>query len=698
MGDEIAVRREGGVAIIEIKNPPVNALSNAVRAGLLSAVQAVAADNSVAAIVVAGSGRTFCAGAEIREFGMPPLPPLLPDLIDAIEAVEKPVVAAVRGVAFGGGFEIALGAHARIAAPDARFALPEVKLGLIPGAGGTQRLPRLIGLAKSARLILSGDPVDAAEAKALGIVDAIVEEDLLAGAVTHAAGMAAKKKPLRRLSREDAVLAADKADPAAFEAEAAALLKRSRGLDAPAGCVEALRNTLTLPFAEGLKKEREIFVRLRDGEQSKAQRHLFFAERAALKVKGIGKEIRPRSVNRVAVLGAGTMGGGIAMCFASAGIPVTIVDPNPEALQRGLSIVEGNYRASAKRGSLTNEAVETALACLKGSSDFNVVSEADLVIEAVFEDMALKKRIFADLDRLTKPGTVLATNTSSLDINEIATATGRPGDVLGMHFFSPANVMKLLEVVRAEKTAPDALQTAIEIGAKVGKVPVTVGVCYGFVGNRMLHARGRQVEALLVEGASPADIDAAATAFGYAMGPCAVGDLAGLDVGWRIRKESGAKAPVADAICELGRFGQKTGAGYFRYEPGNRTPIPDPEIDALIERIAAEKGITRRRISREEIQERLAFSMVNEAARILDEGIAERASDIDVIWINGYGYPVAKGGPMFHADRVGLAKVAERLAHYAAITGDERLKPAPLLAKLAGEGGSFAGFSRSGEG
>lgn len=693
MGDEIAVRREGEVAIIEINNPPVNALSNAVRAGLLQALQAAAEEDDVEAIVIAGAGRTFCAGAEIREFGTPPLAPLLPDLIGAIEAVEKPVVAAIRGVAFGGGFEIALGTHARVAAPDARFALPEVKLGLIPGAGGTQRLPRLIGLVRSVRLILSGDPVDAAEAKTLGIIDAIVEGDLLAGAIAHATAMAAAKQPLRRLSREEGALAADRADPAAFETEAAALLKRARGLDAPTGCLEALRNTLTLPFTEGLKREREIFVRLRDGEQSKAQRHLFFAERAALKVCGIGKELKPRAVKRVAVLGAGTMGGGIAMCFASAGIPVTIVDPNPEALQRGLGIVEGNYRASAKRGSMTNEAVEAALALIAGSSDFASVAAADLVIEAVFEDMALKKRIFADLDRLTKPGTVLATNTSSLDINEIATATNRPGDVLGMHFFSPANVMKLLEVVRAEKTATDALLTAIDVGTKIGKVPVTVGVCYGFVGNRMLHARGRQVEALLVEGASPADIDAAATAFGYAMGPCAVGDLAGLDVGWRIRKESGAKAPVADAICELGRFGQKTGAGYYRYEPGNRTPISDPEIDALIERIAAGKGIVRRSISREEIQERLAFSMVNEAARILDEEIAERSSDIDVIWINGYGYPVAKGGPMFHADRVGLAKVAERLAHYAAITGDERLKPAPLLARLAAEGGSFAGFA-----
>jgi 3-hydroxyacyl-CoA dehydrogenase len=690
-------RRDGDLAIIEIDNPPVNAMSNAVRVALLGEVRAAAADPAIAAIVITGAGRTFCGGAEIREFNTPAQAPLLPDLINAIEAVEKPVISAIQGGAFGGGFEIALGSHFRVALASAQLVLPEVKLGLIPGAGGTQRLPRLIGLVKAARIITSGEPVTAHEAARLGILDTVFEDALVDSALAFARRVVAEGASLRRLSQTDDALAADKAAPGLFEAEAAALARRARGLDAPVACLEAIRNTLTMPFDQGLAREREIFIRLRDGVQSKAQRHLFFAERAALKVRGIGRDIAPRPITRVAVLGAGTMGGGISMCFASAGIPVVMIDPNAEALERGRGIVEANYRASVKRGSLREADVERALAHFGTSSEFGAVASADLVIEAVFEDMALKKKIFADLGRLTRPGTILATNTSSLDINEIATATSRPGDVLGMHFFSPANVMKLLEVVRARATAPDALLGAIEIGRRIGKVPVTVGVCYGFVGNRMLHARGRQVEALLLEGASPADIDAAATGFGYAMGPCAVGDLAGLDVGWRIRKESGAKAPVADAICEMGRFGQKTGAGYFRYEAGSRAPIPDPAIDVLIARIAAEKGVTRRAVSPREIQERLAFSMVNEAARILEEGIAERAGDIDLIWINGYGWPIGKGGPMFYADQVGLAEVAARLTYFAEQTGDERLRPAPLLARLAAGGGSFAAFVPSGQ-
>lgn len=693
LGAGVNTRREGRVLIVEIDNPPVNALSNTVRAALLAAFRAAEADADVDAVVLAGAGRAFCGGAEIREFGLRQEAPLLPDVIDAIEAGAKPVVAAIQGVALGGGCEITLGSHFRVASPTARFALPEVKLGLIPGAGGTQRLPRLVGLVRAARMIVTGEMVDGRAAHEMGIVDALFEGDLVAHAVAFAGAVVAEGRPLPRLSREDGVLAADRADPAAFEAEAAALLKRSRGLDAPVGCIAAIRNTLTMDFAAGAVAEREIFVRLRDGVQSKAQRHLFLAERAALKVKGVGSEVRPRAVGKVAVLGAGTMGGGIAMCFASGGIPVVMIDPNAEALARGHGIVESNYSASVKRGGISEEAASRALELLSTASDFGAVADADLVIEAVFEDMALKKRIFADLDRLTKPGTVLATNTSSLDVDEIAAATTRPGDVVGMHFFSPANVMRLLEVVRGAKTAPDVLATVIEIGKRIGKVPVTVGVCYGFVGNRMLHARGAQVERLLMEGASPAGIDAAATAFGFAMGPCAVGDLAGLDVGWRIRKESGRRAPVADAICELGRFGQKTGAGYFRYEPGSRVPIPDPEIDALIASVAAREGVTRReRIGVEEITKRLVYPLINEGARILDEGIAERSSDIDLVWVHGYGWPIGRGGPMFHADHVGPGAVAARLRHYFETSGDERLKPAPLLERLAEAGGSFAAF------
>lgn len=688
MSTVINTRQSGRIRIIEINNPPVNAMSNATRSGLSQAVREAEVDGGVDALVIIGSGKVFSGGAEIREFTVPPTEPRLPDLIDQIEACTKPVVAAVNGVAFGGGFEVPLGCHFRLAGAEARFALPEVKLGLLPGAGGTQRLPRLIGLVKSARLIVSGEPIDAASAKALGAVDEVVSGDLEAAAVDYANRVVREKTPIRRVSELDM----PKDEIEAFEAEAGNLLKRSRGLEAPAACLQAIRNGFTMPFAEALVAERTIFMKLRDGEQSKAQRHLFFAERAAQKVAGIPAGTRARPVRKVAVLGAGTMGGGISMCFASAGIPVTMIDPNPEALARGMGIIEANYRATQKRGGLTEAQVEKALATLKGSSRFEDVAEADLVIEAVFEEMALKKRIFADLDRLCKPGTILASNTSTLDVNEIASATTRPEDVCGMHFFSPANVMKLLEIVRGAKSAPDVLVTAIEIGKKIGKVPVTVGVCYGFVGNRMLHSRGSQVERLMLEGAAPKDLDKVSTDFGFAMGPCAVGDLAGLDVGWRIRKEKGGKAPIADAICELGRFGQKTQRGYYIYEAGSRTPIPDPEVDAIIERLAGEMGVKRRTIDAQEIHERLVYPMVNEGARILAEGIAERSSDIDLIWINGYGWPVGKGGPMFHADQVGLKKVAERLAHYAAITGDERLKPAPLLVKLAEEGRSFADF------
>ena len=693
MSTGIITRQDGRIRVIELDNPPVNAMSNAVRANVLAAVQAAGQDKDVDAIVIAGTGKVFCGGAEIREFNLPTHEPRLPDLINVIESQQKPVIAALHGVAFGGGFEIALGCHFRVASPDIRFALPEVKLGLIPGAGGTQRLPRLVGTRKAARIIVSGEPIGVKEARELGILDAVFDENLLENAINFARDAAQSKAPLRRVSEMTAALDASRAENEAFEADAAALLKRARGLDAPAACISSIRNALTMPFTEGLAREREIFVALRDGDQSKSQRHLFFAERAALKVSGIPAGTKARPIRSVAVLGAGTMGGGIAMCFASAGIPVTMIDPNPEALARGVGVVEANYRATAKRGGLSEAELQAALANFKGSDNFEAVSGVDLVIEAVFEDMALKKKIFADLDRLTRPGTILATNTSTLDVNEIASATSRPQDVLGMHFFSPANVMKLLEIVRGAKTAPDVLVSAMEIGKKIAKVPVTVGVCYGFVGNRMLHARGGQVERLLLEGAAPKDIDAPATAFGFLMGPCAVGDLAGLDVGWRIRKERGTRAVVADAICELGRFGQKTGKGYFRYEAGSRAPIPDPEIDALIADLSAKQGITRRTMDPREVQERLIYPLVNEGARILEEGIAERSSDIDLIWINGYGFPVGRGGPMFYADTIGLAVVAERLAHYAEITGDEKLKPAPLLVKLAGEGKSFADFT-----
>lgn len=688
-------RRDERILVVEISNPPVNAMAHAVRAALLKIIGGAESDPEIDGVVLTGVGKIFCGGAEIREFSETPKPPGLGEVVNAIEASRKPVIAAINGAALGGGLEIALACHARLALKSARLALPEVKLGLLPGAGGTQRLPRLIGARRALQLIVSGEQISAEEGLHLGLVDAVFDGDLVLEALSHARDVVARKTPLRRVGSLTKQLDASRFEREAFEADAASLLKRARGMEAPAACIASIRNALDLPLAQGLAEERALFVTLRDGAQSKAMRHLFFAERAATKVQGVASGTSTRSLHEVAVLGAGTMGGGIAMCFANAGFPVTLIDPNREALARGLATIEGNYRASEKRGNITTIQVGTALSLIKASHDMTEVAPADLVIEAVFEEMALKKQIFADLSRLTKPSAILATNTSTLDVDEIAHATDRPQDVLGMHFFSPANVMRLLEIVRGQRTAPDVLMGAISIGKKIGKVPVTVGVCDGFVGNRMLHARGRQVERLLLEGASPRDIDSAATQFGFAMGPCAVGDLAGLDVGWRIRKERGTKAVIADAICELGRFGQKTGKGYFLYEPGSRLPISDPEIEALCMGKALELGVPRRAITLDEIQERLIFPLINEAALILDEGIAERASDIDLIWINGYGFPVWHGGPLFYADQIGLAHVVERLAHYAKRSGDQRLAPASLLMRMIEKGQKFSELGAS---
>ena len=683
----VTTRMLGRVLVVESDSPPVNALGHAVRDGLNEAAKKAAADPDIAAVVIACKGRTFHAGADIREFGKPPREPGLHEVIDRLEALDKPVVAAIHGTALGGGLEVALSCHFRVAVPSAMVGLPEVKLGLLPGAGGTQRLPRLIGGVGALQAIVKGDPIPAPQAAEMGIIDQVVEGDLVEAAAAFAEAKAAEGAPLRKVSQE----AAPQTDWAEFDAAAAKLLAKSRGLKAPASCVETIRAALTKPFAEGMKIERELFLELVSGEESAAQRHAFFAEREAAKVPGVTKDVKARPIKKMAVLGAGTMGGGITMSFASAGIPVTIIDLNPEALTRGMGIIEKNYRASAARGNLTEAEVEAALANITASSNFDDVADADMVIEAVFENMDLKKKIFKDLDAKCKPGCVLASNTSTLDVDEIAAVTSRPEDVLGMHFFSPANVMKLLEIVRGAKTAPDVLKTAMSVGKKGGKVPVVVGVCYGFVGNRMLHARGAQVRKLLLEGASPSEVDGALTKFGMAMGPLQMSDMAGLDVGWRIRQETGAKDPVGDALHEMGRHGQKTKAGYYLYEEGSRRPIPDPEVDALIAKVSKEQGIERRPIDEKEVFERLMFSMINEAAQILDEGVALRPSDIDVIYLFGYGFPLGKGGPMFYADRVGPAYIAERLNLYADNTGDESLRPCPYLARIAAEGGTFAG-------
>ena len=598
----VDLQRDGELAVVTVDNPPVNALKHEVRAGLAEALRQARADGAVKAVVISCAGRTFFAGADITEFGKPPQAPSLHDVIAAIEAIPKPVIAALHGTALGGGFELALACHFRVAVATARVGLPEVKLGLLPGAGGTQRLPRLVGPEKSLKMIVTGDPIQASEALTDGVIDEIVEGDLTAGAVAFARRVVAEGRPLTLVrDREDKLIGEGFAD-AAEE-----LTRRLRGREAPAACVEAVRNAIVLPFEEGLKREGELFRKLVTGDQSRAQRHIFFAEREAAKVMDMPEATKPRAIARGAVIGAGTMGGGIAMCFANAGIPVTIVETGRDLLQRGLDRMAGNYRTTVSRGGLDAAEMERRMGLITGVTELGAIGEADVVIEAVFEEMDVKKRVFANLDRVAKPNALLATNTSTLDVDQIARATARPQDVLGMHFFSPANVMRLLEIVRGAGTSFDALATAIALGRRLGKVPVTVGVCYGFVGNRMLARRSVETEHLLLEGALPQQIDAAVTGFGFPMGPCAMMDLAGLDVGWRIRQGRGERALIEDALCDAGHYGQKTGKGYFRYEAGSRMPLPDAEVEKIILDAASRLGINRRPISEEEIVERMVL-------------------------------------------------------------------------------------------
>jgi 3-hydroxyacyl-CoA dehydrogenase len=680
----VDLRRDGDVVVVTTDNPPVNALKHEVRAGLTEALAQACDDDAVRAIVIACAGRTFFAGADITEFGKPPQAPSLHDVIAVIEAMLKPVVAALHGTALGGGFELALACHFRVAVPGARLGLPEVKLGLLPGAGGTQRLPRLVGPEKALQMIVTGEPIGAAEAREDGIIDEIVDGDLTAAAIDFARRVVREGRPLRLVRDREEKLVGE-----GFADAAETLTRRLRGREAPAACVEAVRNAIVMPFDEGLRRESELFRKLVAGDQSKAQRHIFFAEREAAKVPGIPEGTKLRPIASGAVIGAGTMGGGIAMCFANAGIPVTIVETGRDLLQKGLDRVAANYRTTVSRGGLVADEMERRMGLITGATDLEAVGSADVVIEAVFEEMDLKKRVFSDLDRLAKPNALLATNTSTLDVDEIAQATKRPQDVLGTHFFSPANVMRLLEIVRGAATSPDKLATAVTLGRRLGKVPVTVGVCYGFVGNRMLARRSVETERLLLEGALPQEVDAAVTGFGFPMGPCAMMDLAGLDVGWRIRQGRGEHALIEDALCESGHYGQKTGKGYFRYEAGSRSPLPDPEVEKIILDTSSRLGINRRPIGEEEIVERMILPMINEGARILDEGIATRPGDIDVIWVYGYGWPVWRGGPMYYADRLGLAHIRDRLTFYADRSRDETLRPAPLIRRLAAEGRGF---------
>jgi 3-hydroxyacyl-CoA dehydrogenase len=693
---QVVELRPGAVAVIVVDNPPVNALKQAVRAGLKDAFARARDDNSIDAIVLTAAGRTFMAGADITEFDKPPQPPGLIDVFDLMEASKKPIVAALFGTPLGGGLELALACHYRVAAPTTRLGLPEIKLGILPGAGGTQRLPRLIGVDKALPMILSGDPISAQEALANGLVDEIVEGDVTQGAIAFARRILAEKRPLKRVRDMDEKLKPYRDNPKLYDEVVAKSARRTRGLAAPAAAIECVRWSFELPMDEAEKRVREAFAKLRDGDQSKAQRHIFFAEREAAKVPDMPAGTKPREIKRAAVIGAGTMGGGISMCFANAGIPVTIVETSQEALDRGLATINKNYENTVKRGGLKADEMERRVKLVTGTTDLNAVREADIVVEAVFEEMGLKKEVFGKLDKLAKPDAVLATNTSYLNVNEIGKSTARPASVLGMHFFSPANVMRLLEIVRGAETAPDVLATAVAVGRKIGKVPAVVGVTHGFVGNRMLHARGIEAERMLLEGALPQDVDGALTEFGFPMGPFAMGDLAGLDVGWRVRKASGAKAEIADALVEAGHYGQKTGRGFYRYEGGSRSPIPDADTERVIVEASVRHGIKRRNLDRKEIFERLIFPLINEGARILDEGIATRPGDIDVIWVYGYGWPVWTGGPMHYADRVGLPYIRDRLAEIAARAGNNpKLEPSPLLTKLAQSGGKFGSYAKA---
>jgi 3-hydroxyacyl-CoA dehydrogenase len=683
--DPVSVSRLDVVGLIEIENPPVNALAQPVRAALLAAVEALDADASVAAIVIHGRGRHFIAGADVREFDAPPLQPLLNDVLLRLEACGKPVVAALHGTTLGGGAELALASHYRCAARDLSFGLPEIKLGLLPGSGGTVRLPRVVGIEPALAMMTSGTPVGFAAACSLGVVDHEIEGDVRDAAVAYARELVRTAAPVRRVCERP--LAAPPA-PAFFADVRRSLPTAASRVPATARIVTAVEAAATLPFRAALGRARELFEECRVSTESRALRHLFFAERGAAVAGG-------REVSRIGVVGAGTMGSGIAISAATAGYAVTLVDTQPAAVEAGLARVRGSFDDAVRKGRLGADAADAACRRVTAATSLDALGSADLVIEAVFESLAVKREVFARLGSVCPPGALLATNTSTLDVDAIAAASGRAADVVGMHFFSPANVMRLLEVVRGRATAPDVVATALAVGRRLGKVGVVVGNCFGFVGNRMLYAYGRERELMLLEGALPEQIDRALETFGMAMGPNAVGDLAGLDIGYAVRREWRDRPDdprfyrVSDLLVERGRLGQKNGRGFYRYEPNARRGAPDPEVAALIHAEAARLGIAQRAIGDAEIVERCMLALINEGARLLEAGIAARSADIDVIWCNGYGYPRHRGGPMFYADTLGLGHVAERIGHYAATLGARYWQPAGLLERLARSGSSF---------
>lgn len=656
MTSPIRTERHDNVLVIISDNPPVNALGQAVRAGLAAGIEEALSDDGVEAVVIRCDGRTFFAGADITEFGKPPQGPSLPEALDKMEASDKPVVAAIHGTALGGGCEVALACHYRVAVPSAKLGLPEVKLGLIPGAAGTQRLPRLVGAEAALPLVAIGNPIPAKKAKEIGLLDEIVGEDSLeADAIAFAKSKIGQ--PVPRSSEgnanQDGV-----ANPDIFDQFRAKNGRKMRGFDAPNAAIEAVKAAGELPYAEGVKKERELFTKLMSGTQSAAMRHYFFAERAANKIDDVPADTPLIPIKKVGVIGAGTMGGGITMNFLSAGIPVTILEMKQEALDRGIGVMRKNYENTAKKGRMTMEQVDQAMGLLTPTLSYDDLADCDLVIEAVYESMDVKKDVFGKLDDVVKEGAILASNTSYLNIDEIAQATKRPGYVLGMHFFSPANVMKLLEVVRGEKTRDDVLATVMKLSKKIGKVAAVSGVCPGFIGNRMLSKRQEQANKLIMEGANYWDVDDVLLEFGFPMGPFQMGDLAGIDIGWH--RDPSKVTTIREALCAVGRFGQKTGKGFYDYDEA-RQRTPSDEVKQIIADFAAKEGNEQRDISKEEIRERLLYPMVNEGAKILDEGMAQRASDIDVVWINGYGWPLYTGGPMFWASTIGLDSVVAGL-------------------------------------
>ena len=689
----------GPVAVITLDNPPVNGMNHALRTRIVEGLDRAQGDSSVNAIVLTGAGGLFSGGADIREFTTPQAraEPTLPTVIAIVEASEKPVIAAIGGSCMGGGLELALGCHFRVAAPHAQIALPEVRLGLLPGAGGTQRLPRAIGVEAALNMIVSGASTPCERFGGTALFDAIVDGDVLQAALAFASSERAGQRPLPRV--RDIVIDYPQAD-ALFQFARNTVRAIARGFPAPLKCIEAVAAAVAMPFDEGLRFERELFIQLAQTPESRALRHAFFAERAAAKIPDIPSGTAPRPINAAAVIGAGTMGSGIAICLLDAGVAVTVLETKQEALDKGMATIRSHYNKALAKGRLAAGDAERRIGMLKPTLDYDDLAGADLIIEAVFEDLAVKKQVFERLDAVAKPAAILASNTSTLDLNRIAGFTARPQNVVGMHFFSPANVMKLLEVVRGARTADDVLVTAMNVAKRMRKTAVVSGVCDGFIGNRMVEQYLRQALFLLEEGASPGQVDRALEKFGMAMGPFRMSDLAGNDVGWYIRKRRYVEKPdvvysrIADRLCELGRFGQKTGLGWYRYEPGRRDALPDPAVDALIASYRAELGNAPRKIADQEIVDRCIYALVNEGARILEDGIALRASDIDVVYLTGYGFPLYRGGPMHYADTVGLFNVIRAMRRFAASGGGDPAfwQPAPLLARLAGQGQTFNGL------